>query len=119
MKYFLFILLAFSCLTSFPRKLRVNTNNSVSNTPRDSLIFDASKIYLSCKIDSIIVFRDKIDGQYHTFSDCPCIDDAISSYFLCDINPYAVKKNICPLCFAKTKYIKVACDSVVHRKSKA
>lgn len=118
MKYLILLFAAISCLIASPRKINNGVERHSHLFAKDSLHLNSRRLYLSCKIDSIIVFHDKVDGEYHTFSDCPCIDNTISSHFLCDIDPIIVKHNICPLCLSKTKYIKVACDSVLCRKSK-
>lgn len=119
MKYFAVILVLFICFSAFPRRINKEKQPIVSKVaPLDSLVVGIDKrlVYFSCKLDSIVIFTDKEDGEYHTFSDCPCIDISISSHFLADLELNCIRKKICPLCLSKTKYFDYICDELIERK---
>lgn len=110
------LIISLICLTAYPRIIKKYNKKMASFSAKDSVIVDGRKIYFSCSIDSLLVFKDKTDGEFHIFDKCSCIDNYISAHYLCDINPLVFKKNLCPLCESKCKFIKTACDSLILRK---
>lgn len=121
MKIFIAVLVFLTSICAFPRK-RVFTRfqNEDSSThsnfrARDSIVLDGRSIYFTIRVDSIVVFKDKMDSEYHSFSDCPCIDGSISAHFLCDLDIIRFQKDFCPLCKSKSKYFNVICDSINSR----
>lgn len=120
MKYLLVVLLALISLSVFPRKLRSHSAIvSESFYKKDSLVYNSKTIYLSCPIDSLVLFLDKEDLEFHIFDSCPCIDKNMSAHYLKDLDDDDIKNHICPLCESKCKYIKVACDSIIIRSHNA
>ena len=86
---------------------------------QDSVVANGRTTYFANRIDSFVIYKDKVDGEFHLYSDCSCIDDAISAHFIWDLNQSLVIKNFCPLCLAKAPYFVAMCDTIAVRKNRA
>lgn len=124
MKYLSVILILLSASFSYADKrrstMRRNINRpieSVNNFAKDSIVYKGKLIYLSCELDSLILFYNVKYDEFHIYDDCICIGEGkINSLLLIDSNPKEVKQKICPSCERKANFIKSACDSIISRQ---